>query len=99
VRRFILPKQCAEFKKAPLPIPDLARRGELHKYGANYAPKLKRKKIYQRGDEFYDWDGHAFHFFGGIPKNADGSLALYTPKEQDEYLRQLTESLKKGVQP
>ena len=50
-------------------------------------------------DEFYDGNGHAFHFIGGIPKNADGSLALYTPKEQDEYLRELAESLKKGVQP
>ena len=35
----------------------------------------------------------------GIPENADGSLALYTPKEQDEYLRELAESLKKGVRP
>ena len=26
-------------------------------------------------------------------------LAPYTPKEQDEYLRELAESLKKGVQP
>ena len=59
----------------------------------------KWKEIYQRGDEFYDWDGHAFHFIGGIPKNADGSLVMYTPKEQDEYLRELAESVKKGVQP
>jgi len=50
-------------------------------------------------DEFDDWDGHAFHFIGGIPKNADGSLAMDTPKEQDEYRRELVESLKKGVQP
>ena len=71
-----------------------ARTG-LHRSPVGY----KWKEIYQRGDEFYDWDGHAFHFIGGIPKNADGSLALYTPKEQDEYLRELAESLKKGVQP
>ena len=71
-----------------------ARTG-LHRSPVGY----KWKEIYQRGDEFYDWDGHAFHFIGGLPKNADGSLALYTPKEQDEYLRELAESLKKGVQP
>ncbi len=35
----------------------------------------------------------------GIPKNAGASLALYTPKEQDEYLHELAESLKKGAQP
>ena len=71
-----------------------ARTG-LHRSPVGY----KWKEIYQRGDEFYDWDGHAFHFIGGIPKHADGSLAMYTPKEQDEYLRELAESLKKGVQP
>ena len=71
-----------------------ARTG-LHRSPVGY----KWKEIYQRGDEFYDWDGHAFHFIGGIPKNADGSLVMYTPKEQDEYLRELAESLKKGVQP
>jgi hypothetical protein len=59
----------------------------------------KWKEIYQRGDEFYDWDGHAFHFFGGMPIQSDGSLALYQGKEQEEYLRELVESLKKGAQP
>ncbi len=59
----------------------------------------KWKEIYQRGDEFYDWDGHAFHFFGGIPLKNDGSLALYEGKEQEEYLRELAESLKKPAQP
>ena len=68
-----------------------ARTG-LHRSPVGY----KWKEIYQRGDEFYDWDGHAFHFIGGIPKNADGSLVMYTPKEQDEYLRELAESLKKS---
>jgi hypothetical protein len=29
----------------------------------------------------------------------DGSLALYEGKEQEEYLRELAESLKKGAQP
>ena len=34
-------------------------------------------------DEFSDWDSHAFHFVDGIPKNADASLAMFTPKEQN----------------
>ena len=55
------------------------------------------KRSIRRGDEFYDWDGHAFHFFGGIPLKNDGSLALYEGKEQEEYLRELKESLKKGA--
>jgi catechol 2,3-dioxygenase-like lactoylglutathione lyase family enzyme len=53
----------------------------------------KWKEICERGDEFYDWDAHAFHFIGGIPLK-DGSLALYQAKEQEEYLRELAESLK-----
>jgi catechol 2,3-dioxygenase-like lactoylglutathione lyase family enzyme len=53
----------------------------------------KWKEICDRGDEFYDWDAHAFHFIGGIPLK-DGSLALYQAKEQEEYLRELAESLK-----
>jgi hypothetical protein len=71
-----------------------ARTG-LHRSPVGY----KWKEIYQRGDEFYDWDGHAFHFFGGIPLTKDGSLALYRGKEQEEYLRELAESLKKEAQP
>ena len=71
-----------------------ARTG-LHRSPVGY----KWKEIYQRGDEFYDWDGHAFHFFGGIPLKNDGALALYEGKEQEEYLRELAESLKKGTQP
>jgi catechol 2,3-dioxygenase-like lactoylglutathione lyase family enzyme len=71
-----------------------ARTG-LHRSPVGY----KWKEISERGDEFYDWDGHAFHFFGGIPLKNDGSLALYQGKEQEEYLKELTESLKKGVQP
>jgi hypothetical protein len=66
-----------------------ARTG-LHRSPVGY----KWKEIYQRGDEFYDWDGHAFHFFGGIPLKDNGSLALYQGKEQEEYLRELAESLK-----
>lgn len=70
-----------------------ARTG-LHRSPVGY----KWKEIYQRGDEFYDWDGHAFHFYGGIPQTKDGSLALYKGKEQEEYLQELAESLKKGNQ-
>jgi catechol 2,3-dioxygenase-like lactoylglutathione lyase family enzyme len=53
----------------------------------------KWKEICERGDEFYDWDAHAFHFIGGI-RLKDGSLALYQAKEQEEYLRELAQSLK-----
>jgi catechol 2,3-dioxygenase-like lactoylglutathione lyase family enzyme len=56
----------------------------------------KWKEICERGDEFYDWDAHAFHFIGGIPLK-DGSLALYQAKEQEEYLRELAESQKKTM--
>ena len=73
----------------------LPARTGLHRSPVGY----KWKEIYQRGDEFYDWDGHAFHFFGGIPLKNDGSLALYQGKEQEEYLRELADSLKKGAQP
>lgn len=71
-----------------------ARTG-LHRSPVGY----KWKEIYQRGDEFYDWDGHAFHFYGGIPLTDDGSLALYRGKEQEEYLQELVESLKTRSQP
>ena len=50
-------------------------------------------------DEFYDRDSHAFHFIGGIPKNADASAVMLTPKEQDKYLRELAAPVKKDVQP
>lgn len=70
----------------------LPARTGLHRSPVGY----RWKEIYQRGDEFYDWDGHAFHFFGGIPRTEDGSLALYRVKEQEEYLKELRESLSKG---
>jgi len=34
-----------------------------------------------------------------MPLKNDGSLALYQGKEQEEYLRELAESLNKGAQP
>jgi catechol 2,3-dioxygenase-like lactoylglutathione lyase family enzyme len=73
----------------------LPARTGLHRSPVGY----KWKQIYQRGDEFYDWDGHAFHFYGGIPLKGDGSLALYQGKEQEEYLRELADTLKKGAKP
>src|SRR2546425_4823388 len=72
----------------------LPARTGLHRSPVGY----KWKEIYQRGDEFYDWDGHAFHFYGGIPLKEDGSLALYRGKEQEEYLRELSESVKNPTQ-
>ena len=72
----------------------LPARTGLHRSPVGY----RWKEIYRRGDEFYDWDGHAFHFFGGIPLKDDGSLALYRGKEQEEYLRELAESLNKERQ-
>jgi hypothetical protein len=60
---------------------------------------LRWKEICDRGDEFYDWDCHSFHFIGGKPLKADGSMALYEAIEQEEYLRELAESLNKGGQP
>ena len=60
---------------------------------------IKWKEIYQRGDEFYDWDGHAFHFIGGIPLAADNSMALYEGIEQEEYLLELAQTINKEDQP
>ena len=60
----------------------LPARTGLHRSPVGY----RWKAMFERGDEFYDWDGHAFHFFGGRPVKDDGSLALYTIVEQEEYL-------------
>ena len=46
-------------------------------------------------NEFHDWDSHAFHFVDGMPKNADASLAMFTPKEQDKYLQEWRRRCKK----
>ena len=53
----------------------------------------KWKELYERGDEIYDWDGHAFHFIGGVAVQPDGSLATYRPKEQAAYLEELIASI------
>jgi catechol 2,3-dioxygenase-like lactoylglutathione lyase family enzyme len=60
---------------------------------------LKWKKICDRGDEYYDWDCHSFHFMGGKPLKNDGSMALYEAIEQEKYLRELAESMQKSAQP
>jgi hypothetical protein len=60
---------------------------------------LRWKEICDRGDEFYDWDCHAFHFIGGKPLKKDGSLALYEAVEQEEYLRDLAASMHKDSEP
>lgn len=49
----------------------------------------KWKELYERGDEIYDWDGHAFHFIGGIAIQPNGSLATYRAKPQEAYLADL----------
>ncbi len=60
----------------------LPARTGLHRSPVGY----RWKAMFERGDEFYDWDGHAFHFFGGRPVKDDDSLAFYTIVEQEEYL-------------
>jgi hypothetical protein len=60
---------------------------------------LKWKEICDRGDEFFDWDCHSFHFMGGRPLKSDGSMALYQTVEQEEYLVQLAESVQKSAHP
>lgn len=68
--------------------------------GLHGSPVGRRwKETYERGDEFSDWDGHAFHFVGGIATRVDGSLAVYRPKEHDEYLKQLVEALANSSLP
>jgi hypothetical protein len=93
-----LPEEVAEKAKAGLTVEQqqaLPARTGLHRSPVG----LKWKEICERGDEFYDWDAHAFHFIGGIPLKDDGSMTLYQAKEQEIYLQELTEALKKGTQP
>ena len=60
---------------------------------------IRWKEICDRGDEFYDWDCHSFHFMGGKALKADGSMTLYEAIEQEKYLVALADSLQKGAQP
>lgn len=49
----------------------------------------KWKELYARGEEFYDWDTHAFHLVGGASNRGDGSLATYVPKDPGDKLKEL----------
>jgi catechol 2,3-dioxygenase-like lactoylglutathione lyase family enzyme len=49
----------------------------------------KWKELYSRGDEFYDWDTHAFHLVGGVSKSSDGSLGTYISKDPGDKLQDL----------
>ncbi len=60
---------------------------------------IRWKEICSRGDEFYDWDCHSFHFIGGKPLAPDNSMARYEAIEQEDYLLELAQSLNKGDQP
>jgi catechol 2,3-dioxygenase-like lactoylglutathione lyase family enzyme len=74
---------------------DLPARTGLHS-----SPVGRRwKETYQRGDEFYDWDGHAFHFVGGTPTRSDGSLAVYRPREAGSYLKELVAAVAGSTLP
>jgi hypothetical protein len=73
----------------------LAPRTGLHRSQVG----IRWKEICDRGDEFFDWDCHSFHFIGGKPLTNDGSMALYEAIEQEEYLVQLAESIQKSTHP
>ena len=74
---------------------DLPARTGLH----GSAVGRRWKQTYQRGDEFYDWDGHAFHFVGGTPTSSDGSLAVYRPREAGSYLNELVAAVASSTLP
>ena len=57
---------------------------------------LRWKKISNRGDEFYDWDCHSFHFIGGKPLAPGDSMVLYDAIPQEDYLLELARSLNKA---
>ena len=60
---------------------------------------LRWKEICNRGDEFYDWECHSFHFIGGKPLSPGDSMARYEAIEQEEYLLELAQSLNKSDHP
>ena len=62
-------------------------------------PGRKWKAMYERGDNFFDWDGHTFHFVGGIATRADGSLAVYRAKDPGEYVTELEQALAGSTLP
>ena len=61
--------------------------------GLHGSPAGRRwKATFSRGDGFYDWDTHAFHFFSGTSVRADGSLAVYKPIDPEDFLREFAET-------
>lgn len=56
---------------------------------------LRWKQICDRGDEFYDWDCHSFHFIGGKPLAPDDSMTVYDSVLQEDYLIDLARSMNK----
>ena len=93
-----IPEEAAAKEDLGLPREQedaLAARTGLHS-----SPTGRRwKQTYERGDEFYDSDGHAFHFVGGIRTASDDSLAVYRPKEASAYLKELAEAIGAGRRP
>ena len=93
-----LPEEKDTKENLALPLEEednLPARTALHPSPAG----RKWKEVYQRGDDFFDWDGHLFHFYGGIPLREDGSLAVYQAKEQMDYLKELAEAVDKHTLP
>lgn len=93
-----LPEEKDTKENLALPLEEeiaLPARTALHPSPAG----VKWKKVYKRGDDFFDWDGHLFHFYGGIPLREDGSLAVYQAKDQEDYLTELAEAVDKHTLP
>jgi catechol 2,3-dioxygenase-like lactoylglutathione lyase family enzyme len=83
--------------KAELNLPIEQQEALPARTGLHRSPVgIRWKEICDRGDEFYDWDCHSFHFIGGRPLKPDGSMALYEAIEQEHYLQDLAVSLNKG---
>jgi len=83
--------------KAELNLPIEQQEALPARTGLHRSPVgIRWKEICDRGDEFYDWDCHSFHFIGGRPLKADGSMALYEAIEQEHYLQDLAVLLNKG---
>ncbi|HLN83800.1 MAG TPA: hypothetical protein VK355_09305 [Candidatus Binatia bacterium] len=83
--------------KAELNLPIEEQEALPARTGLHRSPVgIRWKEICDRGDEFYDWDCHSFHFIGGRSLKPDGSMALYEAIEQEHYLQDLAVSLNKG---
>ncbi len=59
----------------------------------------KWKEAYERGDEFYDWDAHLFHFVGGVVDSAGDSLAVYRPKDLEDQVKELEKAVAASTRP